>query len=366
MKPRERFIAALRRQPVDRVPMFDFLFQKPLYTDLIGRTPESYNARDAVDCSVALDLDAIWIPYGCFSGWRPEHLSDNVYKDEWGTTFQKGEASWPIDAPIDYPIKTPADLQTYQPPDAATEGRLNDIDAAIAHNRELGSGAVAILGGVGGPLTTTWMLTGYESICTSLYDSPDFLRAMARVAVDFSIVAATRMAEAGVDGMIVSEDLGASAGGLMAPDPFRKVFKEPLGELISHIKGLNLPVLLHSCGCIYDYLDDLVELGIDAIHPLQRTAGMDLKLVKEKYGHRICIVGNIDSSRTLPFGSKEDIEKEVREALKIAAPGYGYVLASDHSLHDGISVGNIKWMFEIGRKYGKYPASATLGSDTNE
>jgi uroporphyrinogen decarboxylase len=108
------------------------------------------------------------------------------------------------------------------------------------------------------------------------------------------------------------------------------------------------------CGRIYDYLDDPVEIGIDACHPVQRTAGMDLATVKKCYGDRICLVGNIDSSRTLPFGTLAPVEAETLEALRAAAPGYGYILASDHSLHDGIPVKNILHMFRVARKYGSY------------
>src|SRR5512141_511450 len=114
MNRKERFLAALRRQPVDRVPMFDFLFQQPMYETLIGRRPDGYNARDAVDCALALDHDAVWVPFGGFSGFEPHYLAENVYIDEWGTTYQKSPASWPIDAPIDYPIKSRADLAHYQ------------------------------------------------------------------------------------------------------------------------------------------------------------------------------------------------------------------------------------------------------------
>jgi len=166
------------------------------------------------------------------------------------------------------------------------------------------------------------------------------------------------MAKAGVDAMILSDDYGASSQGLLRLDHFRALYKPALKKTIDRIKSHNLPVLLHCCGRVYDYLDDMVEIGIDAYHPLQRTAGMDLAAVKNKYGNRICLVGNIDSSRTLPFGTPEEIEAETREALRIAAPGYGYILASDHSLHDGIPVKNILHMFEVARQYGTYPRSS--------
>jgi uroporphyrinogen decarboxylase len=175
---------------------------------------------------------------------------------------------------------------------------------------------------------------------------------VAAIAVSFAKAAAERMAKAGVDGMFISEDLGASAGGLLCPAHFQAVFQPALGEVVGHIKSLGLPVLFHSCGRIYDYLDDLLALGIDAIHPLQRTAGMDLATVKARYGKSLCLMGNIDSSRTLPYGTLEQIEAEVREAIHIAAPGGGYILASDHSLHDGIPVKSILHMFDAARRYG--------------
>jgi uroporphyrinogen decarboxylase len=81
---------------------------------------------------------------------------------------------------------------------------------------------------------------------------------------------------------------------------------------------------------------------------------MDIAYVKEKYGDRLTIAGNIDSSRILPYGSPEDVEKEVREAMAIAKPGGRYILSSDHSLHDGIPVENIKRLFKTGLETGVY------------
>ena len=79
---------------------------------------------------------------------------------------------------------------------------------------------------------------------------------------------------------------------------------------------------------------------------------MDLGWAKDNYGNRFCIIGNIDSSRTLPFGSREEVEAEVRAAIDVAAPGGGYILASDHSLHDGIPVQNALALFSAGRSHG--------------
>jgi len=349
MKRKERFLTALKVQEPDRVPMFDFLFQQPMYETLIGHRPGGYNGRDAVECALALDHDGVWLPFGGFSGYQPQYLSENVYKDEWGTVYQKNEASWPIDAPIDYPIKTRADLKNYTPPDPTLPGRTAEIEAA----RDMDNDGIALLGGVQAPLTTTWLLMGYENISYALYDDPQLLAEVFQISNEFFKEAARRSVEAGCVGMWLSEDLGDSTRGFFRLEHFRRYLLPHFNELVEYVVNrLDVPVLLHSCGHINDYLDDLAQTKIAAIHPLQRTAGMDLRTVKEKYGKQWCIIGNIDSSRTLPFGTPTDVAAEVKEAIDIAAPGGGYVLASDHSLHDGIPVENIVEMFRTGREYG--------------
>ena len=354
MLPKERFLRTLHLQSADRVPLFDFLFQKPLYKAMIGYEPDSYNARDALKCTYALGLDAVWIPFGACNGWHPQRLSTNVYRDEWGTTFQTNEAAWPTDAPIAYPVQSRSDLKGYTPPNPSLPGRLDEVKAALAINAHAGAQAVAILGGVSGPFTQSWMLAGYESIALNIYDDPDFLKELAFISNKYTLPAVKAMAEAGVDAIIISEDLGDSTHEFMRPTHFRELYLPFLADIVNKIKTYGLPVILHSCGHITAYLDDLVGLGLNAIHPLQRTAGMDLSEVKRKYVDRLCIIGNIDSSRTLPFGSEEDVVQEVRETLRAAMPRGGYVLASDHSLHDGIPVANILRMFETAREEGIY------------
>ena len=351
MTRKERLLAALKREPVDRVPMFDFLFQRPMYEALIGRTPGGYNGRDAVDCALALEHDGVWLPFGGFSGFQPTQLDENTYIDEWGTTYQTNESSWPIDAPIDYPVKSREDLAAYEPPDPTLPGRDSQIVEAVGMDPD----DLALLGGVLGPFTAAWMMMGYERICFALYDDPSLITECCRIANAYNKEAARRSVEAGCVGMWLSDDLGDSHSGFMSNDHFKALLLPHIAELAEYIDGLGVPVLLHSCGCITQYLDDLAQTKIASVHPLQRTAGMELETVKEQYGDRFCIIGNIDSSRTLPFGSPGDVEAEARQAIEIAAPGGGYVLASDHSLHDGIPVENILALRDAGLTYGKQP-----------
>ena len=164
--------------------------------------------------------------------------------------------------------------------------------------------------------------------------------------------AARRSVAAGCVGIWVSEDLGDSHRGFFKLADYRRHVLPPFVELVDFVAGLGVPVLLHSCGCINAFLDDLAQTKIASVHPLQRTAKMDLRAVKERYGQRFCLIGNIDSTRTLPFGTLADVAAEAREAIDIAAPGGGYILASDHSLHDGIPVPNIRELARVGTEYG--------------
>jgi uroporphyrinogen decarboxylase len=349
VRRKERFLTALKVQQPDRVPMFDFLFQQPMYEVLIGHRPGSYNGPDAVKCALALDHDAVWVPFGGFSGYKPKYVAEDVYQDEWGTIYKRSEASWPIDAPLDYPIKSRADLKTYHPPDPTLPGR----DAEIIAARDTPNDDIALLGGVQGPFTTAWLMMGYEALSFAFYDDPGLVTELFRISNEFFKEAARRSVAAGCVGIWVSDDYGASGKGLLRVSHFRQFVLPYLVELVDYVHGLGVPVLLHSCGHINEYLDDLAQTRISAIHPLQRTAGMDLRTVKEKYGRRWCIIGNVDSSRTLPLGTREEVSAETKEAIDIAAPGGGYVLASDHSLHDGIPVENIVEMFRVGAEYGR-------------
>ena len=348
MTRKERFLTALKVQQPDRVPMFDFLFQEPLYEALIGHRPGSYNGADAVKCALALDHDGVWLPFGGFSGYQPQFLAENVYVDEWGTTYQKNDSAWPIDAPIAYPINSRDDLKRYRSPDPTLAGRTAEIAAAANTPND----DIALLGGVQGPLTTAWLLMGYENIAFALHDDPELLTEVFKISNEFFKEAARRSVEAGCVGMWVSEDLGDSRSCFFNLKHYRKYILPPFVELVEYVAGLGVPVLLHACGNITNYMDDLAQTKINSIHPLQRTAGIDLAAVKEKYGKRWCLIGNIDSSRTLPYGTPADVIAEAKAAIDAAAPGGGYILASDHSLHDGIPIENILALRQVGQEYG--------------
>jgi uroporphyrinogen decarboxylase len=141
----------------------------------------------------------------------------------------------------------------------------------------------------------------------------------------------------------------------MSPKHLREFFIPPFTRITEGLKSLGLPVLMHNDGNLWKVLDDLVNTGINGYHPVEQAASMKLDTVKQKYKGRLCPVGNINNKTTMVNGTPEDVKQEALECLKTAAPGGGYVLATDHSIHDDIPNENVYTYIDVARQYGQYP-----------
>ena len=343
----ERVLATLRGEKADRVPLYDYLFQKELFAELTGVHPGAYDLCQALDCAKALHHDMAAGFIGTDENFEAVMDENGQYADEFGTVFMRTEASWPIDAPIRFPVSDWTSYKRLKYPDPTARGRLTGLKAGLEKNR----GELAISAGVEGPFTRLWMLFGPEELLVQMHTEPEFIKTVFSDITDYLIALAQHIESAEPHVFAIAEDLGASAGPFLSLPMFEEFVLPPLERLV---KAVKLPIFFHSCGNINLYLRDLADLGIAAIHPLQRTANMSLRDVKEQFGDRLTIVGNVDSSTTLPYGTPDDVERETRECLDIAKAGGRYILASDHSLHDGIPVANIRRMFETGLRLGAY------------
>jgi len=158
-----------------------------------------------------------------------------------------------------------------------------------------------------------------------------------------------------VDVLLIADDMGANQGPLMSMKHFKEFVLPYFAKVVKAYRELGKPVIMHNDGRIWNFLDDLVAAGINAYHPIERSAEMDLGIVKQKYGHQICPIGNVNNKEILREGTIDDVERQVIECLRQAAPGGGYILASDHSLNNSQKVENILAMIEAAKEYGCYP-----------
>jgi uroporphyrinogen decarboxylase len=129
-------------------------------------------------------------------------------------------------------------------------------------------------------------------------------------------------------------------------------YKKMAGVCHSH----GMPVIYHSDGNLWSVMDDIIDIGINAIHPVE-PKGMDIRELKRKVGDRLCLIGNIDLGSTLTRGTPDDVEAEVKQRIKEIAPGGGYCVGSSNTVTNYVPLENYRAMIESVFRYGRYPIS---------
>ena len=353
MTSKERIHAVLNHKMPDRVPINEFLYSRNLYEEVIGHRPSFYNAEDVFDCAYKLGLDSSVIPIGGFAGIRNADEAKVEFQDEWMITYRKEEeVAWPGDVPVGFPLKNREDWKNYTVPDIHNEGRLAQIEIAVKKAKEY---KMAAFGTIRGPFTPTWLLFGYEHFSMQLYEDPALIDDVMQAVTDFFIEGAKMLVTAGVDAVWFADDYGGSTGPLMSPKHYKKHVWPQLSRMVSAIKSTGTPVIMHSDGDLRKILPDIMKTGINGYHPMERHANMDIAQIKQEYGQELTLVGNVDNQGVLVYGTVDEVIEATKECLRIAAPGGGYILGSDHSVHDDMPNENIIAMIETGKKYGKYP-----------
>ncbi len=352
MTGRERLLCALNHQEPDTVPIFECNYSRPLFQEVLGYVPEVFDPVSVFSCSEKIGYDFAFIPIPGVSGFRPAGLSGETYTDEWGITYQISPSTWPIDTGVRTPCSDGEDWANYSMPDPDAAFRYEGLKEVLRRSRENGMGVV---GNVRGPYSCAWQLFGLEDFSILLYEEPETVEAVLTATADFAIAAMRNMARLGVDAVLFSDDYGSSRQPLMSPGHFREFLVPQIRRIREACREAGCVMLQHSDGHIHQLLPDLMSTGIQGLHPIERDAGMDLAEIKAVYGKQVCIFGNVDNKRVLAGGTPETIAEMVRECIRVAAPGGGYCLGSDHSVHDDIPNENVFALYEAGRRYGRYP-----------
>ncbi|MCM8767573.1 MAG: hypothetical protein NC921_02165 [Candidatus Omnitrophica bacterium] len=159
----------------------------------------------------------------------------------------------------------------------------------------------------------------------------------------------------GADFILGGGDLADKNGPIYSPNVFRKYLMPRYKKILDICKSLGLFYVFRSDGDTKPLWDIwFCEIGFDGYGEIDKSAGIELKQLKEKYGEKITLLGNVDCSKTLVYGNKEQIYEEVRKCIEDAARGGGYILTSSNSIHYNIPARNFIYMVEAARKFGKY------------
>ena len=358
----ERFMKTLQHKEPDRIPIWELIINEPTLSAWGADSIESFVTKESLDGITifedvplrALDTDEIRENYPHLS-----HLSKaqncELSVDDWGIVWGKTEFN--IFYPVTGPIHSKDILNRYTPPEPDQHDRLQTLRSAVKKFK--GEKAIVFLTHDAFEFSH-YLRGGMDNLFMDYITNPTVVHELAEIVIDYKIKLMELAVKIGADVVVSGDDYAGRKGPLMSPRHFQEFILPYLKRSIAAAHKMGVPYVKHTDGNIWMILDMIVDAGIDAIDPLEPIAGMDIGEVKQKYGDRITIIGNIDCTNLLPHGDTKDIEKAVKETIAKAAPGGGYILASSNSIHPSVKPDNYKTMVETALRFGTYPIDKKL------
>ncbi len=418
MKHRQRALTALRHQEPDRVPIdlggtVDSTIMAVAYKGLtkrLGLGAGSTRVADVYqhtalveeDVRQALGVDALLVSDEP-NEWRQGVLPDGSpaeFPARFLPQLQDDGAQVIFDAAGNVVLKMPKDGHYFDPvySPLADATSVRDIEKHIAaiesydkpsyldkSYEELAKKAQALrentdyllVGFFGGHIfQSAQSLRGWETFLMDLLVNQKFAEALMDQLAEANIRRFERYAETVgqyVHVVQFEDDLGMQDRPLLRPDLYRKVVKPYHGKLFRFAKSRlartsassvepsetsqNIAyLLLHTDGAVAPFIPDFIEMGVDALNPVQvSAAGMDTKELKREFGRDITFWGGgCDSQNVLPFGTPDEVADEVKRRIDDLAPGGGFVFAPVHNVQTGVPPENIVAMFKTAQEHGVY------------
>lgn len=360
MNGKQRILKSLNIEEPDRVPLFIHgINEGPIMgvgKHLVEGLPLGKQVHQMTDAEKGVLIETLLRlleefeidGYTCLPfGPGTEFSNDENLVDDWGVGFTRSPYGIPV--PSQHPIQTEADLDHFEPP-APSREHLLLVD--VMKDRFQDEKAVFWM--MRGAFVRSWRLMGMTNFMMMMYDNPNFIHHVAEMVTRFSLEQLDMLIDAGLDVLIVEDDIADKNNTLISPDQFKTFINPYNRQLVDRAHAAGLKVVRHSDGNLWPILDLLLESGYDGLNPLEPQAGMHLKKVKDYCGDRLCLLGNIDCQELLPNGTPAQVRQAVRTAIDDAAQGGGLIICSSNTLHPGVDPENCIAMFEETRAYGVY------------
>lgn len=337
-----RVQAVFRREEPDRVPIFEFMIDPAVVQGILpGAT-----YPDLVD---ALDIDCVVTPTPSRM-YRLERIGEQkgkpLFRTEWGELrVDTGEM---VTMPVAHPLQAYADWEAYELPDPDAPGRLDALKKLVARFK----GRRAVGCHLHDSFTYPSYLFGMTELFMKLILEPGWVKEVIAACVAHNCRMVELVAEVGADFVMFGDDVGGKSGPLMSPAHYEDFFLPGLAEVtrVAHENGLS--VVKHTDGNIGSLLPMFAEAGIDAFHPSDPSAGMDIVQVKADFGDRFAVCGGIDTGDPLSHWPISDLVDEVRRRIAELAPGGGWMIASSNTVHSSVKPENYHAMVMATRTYG--------------
>jgi uroporphyrinogen decarboxylase len=370
MNPRERALAALNHQEPDRVPVdlgatIVTTLTRIAYDNLrayLGMPPDTTPDISHRQMDTVYPKEDLLQHYQV--DFRPVHMkgpwyfktrelpAEEAFYDEYGMKWKK--ASYYYDV-IERPlagVETIADLEKYPWPDPYDPGRVAGIrdEARLLYETSpyLVVADIMCLG----PFEGACFLRGYDNFAVDLIANPALAQAILDKITDMSIglwdAFLTQVGDF-VHVVCQGDDLGTQRGTYISPAMYRKYVKPCHRRMYDFIRSkTDAKIFMHSCGSVYDVLPDLIDVGVQILNPIQRSAAkMDITTLKQQFGRDLVLWGGgIDVQQVLPYASLQEIEDDVLRTLDILCPGGGYVFVPSHNIQADVTPDRIHKVYQ--------------------
>lgn len=357
MTPRERVLTAISHREPDRVPA-DGFFRSEVW----ARLREHFDTEDDEVVRRELGLDIVragiepgmgfrsrsrptphMIP-GVGSGsqqWTIER-GQGVYEDEWGTR-KYHPAGGSYFSYMRHPLSDADSPSNHRFPDPAAEERYEHVSIVVSRWRN----RYPILVEQTNLFKTAWELRGFERLLMDLYENPRFVEALLDRVLEFRLEESRQLARRGVDIISFAGDVAAQQGMMMNPEVWRRFFKPRLAAVIAAVREEQPQVrfFFHSDGDVSAIVGDIAEIGFDILDPVQPEC-MDPALVKRAYGDRLTLHATISSQQTMPFGTPDDVRREVMDRFATCGASGGLILAPNNVVQQDVPLGNLLALYQ--------------------
>ncbi len=201
-------------------------------------------------------------------------------------------------------------------------------------------------------VTHSWIV-GTERVLIALMEDPEWCRDIFEHSLEVDLALLDRLWEEGyrVDAITWPDDMGYKESQFFGLDTYRSVLKPVHRRAAEWGHAHGVKVHLHSCGDIRPFVPDLIEIGIEALNPLEVKAGVDPMALKEEYGDRLVLHGGINA---VLWDDPEAIQEEMRRVVPRLKEGGGYIFSSDHSVPSSVSLEDFRRIVDLAKELGRY------------
>lgn len=343
---RERCYRAVKREEVDLIPVNIWIDSpeplKSLLSYLKLDNVEKLYEYLKIDYRSTVGIDAIGIDLK--GGFKEEVFKDSqgrkLHRNIFGVVSLVSENEL-TNFYIDHPLKH-IEVENYPFP----EVREEEFDKVERFRKKYED--YCVVGFSLQAFETACALFGYNEIFRLMVTEPKKVDYVLDKLFEITYKQAKLLVEADVDQVYNGDDVGAQTTMLISPSQWRRFLKSRYEKLANIIHKGGAFFHFHSDGWIEPIVQDLIEVGVDVLEPLQPES-MNVRKIKEKFGDKLSFEGGI-GVQTLPFKNKEEVEKEVKEVIKVLGPT-GYTLRPSHTILRGTPIENIIALYEAANKY---------------